>query len=556
MEETGKEYRTEFRQVAEDVYYLKIPFGPVFTGVALIDGAEKILVDSGAKDADVDEILVPALRKRGLTPADIDFLTCTHTHGDHSGGFARLEALGVKKIACFTASKPKLEDPAPYAIRTRTRFPGYSPAPVCTLRPVTVDQVLEDGAMIGGRVRLIHTPGHDDDCVSLFDEKTGTLFTGDSIQGNGTVSQGIGFYKDLPDYRRTLEKLMALPVRRILCGHDYDGIGCRIEGEAAVREALEYCAERVRTYGAFVNTHREEAPAVIAEKLIEKEGCGMPEYLFMALYTVTEHLKEVSMSENVLITGSSHGIGAAAAIAFAEKGYNVGITYHKTPEGAEATAEKCRAFGVRAEVYKADLSVREECVALMDHFLEDFGEIHVLVNNAGGALQIPKGEFEDMPLDYWDSQIALNLSAAAYLSQGAIRNMKKNGIPGRIVNIGSIHGHVSWVKRKMLPYCAAKGGIEMFTRALAVEVAQYGIRVNCIAPGFIMTKLSDRYNEADLEGFRNRIPAGFLGQTEHIVPAILFFADEAASRYIAGQVLTVDGGQSVSGIIECMKESF
>ncbi|MBP5289203.1 MAG: SDR family oxidoreductase [Clostridia bacterium] len=262
------------------------------------------------------------------------------------------------------------------------------------------------------------------------------------------------------------------------------------------------------------------------------------------------------MAENVLITGSSHGIGAACAVAFAEKGYNVGVTYNKDPSGAEEVAKKCRAFGVRAEVYGGDLSERENCVSLMNNFLKDFGTIHVLVNNAGGALKIPSGEFEDMPLDYWDSQIALNLSAAAYLSQGAVRNMKENKIPGRIVNIGSIHGHVTWVKRKMLPYCAAKGGLEMFTRALAVEVAKYGIRVNCICPGLIMTKISDRYRKEDLEGFLNKIPAGFLGQTEHIVPAILFLSEEKSTRYILGQILTVDGGQSVSGIIDCMKEEF
>lgn len=259
---------------------------------------------------------------------------------------------------------------------------------------------------------------------------------------------------------------------------------------------------------------------------------------------------------NVLVTGSSHGIGAAAAIAFAEKGYNVGITYCKNPEGAEKTQAACLAHGIDARIYKVDLSVRSDCEKLMADFLTDFGTIDVLVNNAGGALQIPGGEFEDMPLDYWDSQINLNLNAAAYCSQAAVLNMKANNIPGRIVNIGSIHGSVTWVKRKMLPYSAAKGGIEMFTKALGVEVAKYGIRVNCIAPGLIMTKLADRYKPSDLEGFLNKIPVGFLGQTEHIVPAILFLADEACSRYIVGQVLRVDGGQSVSGIIDCMKEEF
>lgn len=262
------------------------------------------------------------------------------------------------------------------------------------------------------------------------------------------------------------------------------------------------------------------------------------------------------MSKNALITGSSHGIGAATAVALAEKGYNVGITYCKNPEGAQEVQKKCLEFGVEAKIYGADFQVRQDCERLMEEFLTDFGTIDVLINNAGGALQIPKGEFEDLPLDYWDKQITLNLSAAAYCAQAAVRNMKEHKIPGRIVNISSVHAAVTWVKRKMLPYCAAKGGLEMFTKALGVEVAKYGIRVNCIAPGLIMTKLADRYKPRDLEGFLNKIPVGFLGQTEHIVPAILFLSEEETTRYIVGQVLRVDGGQSVSGMIDCMKEDF
>lgn len=262
------------------------------------------------------------------------------------------------------------------------------------------------------------------------------------------------------------------------------------------------------------------------------------------------------MSKNALITGSSHGIGAATAIALAKEGYNVGITYCKNPEGARQVQEQCLKFGVEAKIYGADFQVRQDCEKLMEEFLADFGTIDVLINNAGGALKIPQGEFEDMPLDYWDKQVTLNLSAAAYCAQAAVKNMKENRIPGRIVNISSVHASITWVKRKMLPYCAAKGGLEMFTKALGVEVAKYGIRVNCIAPGLIMTKLADRYKPSDLEGFLNKIPVGFLGETEHIVPAILFLADEVGTRYIVGQTLRVDGGQSVSGIIDCMKEDF
>lgn len=139
-----------------------------------------------------------------------------------------------------------------------------------------------------------------------------------------------------------------------------------------------------------------------------------------------------------LITGDSlrgtgticQGIGAAAAAAFAQKGYNVGITRCKNPEGAQKVREECLRAGGSARVYPADLSRREDCLPLMDAFLSDSETIDVLVNNAGGALQIPGGEFEDMPLDYRDSQINLNLNAAAYCSQQAVRNMKEHHICG------------------------------------------------------------------------------------------------------------------------------
>lgn len=165
------------------------------------------------------------------------------------------------------------------------------------------------------------------------------------------------------------------------------------------------------------------------------------------------------MGRNVLISGASHGIGAATAIAFAKDGCNVGINYHNNRAGAEETAAECRKYGVDAQIYCADIGCREQAVGMMRDFIEHFGTVDVLINNAGGALKMPKGEFCDMPLDYWDSQIALNLSGAAYLSHEAIKNMKEHNIPGRIVNISSIHGSVTWVKRKALPYCAGKGGI-------------------------------------------------------------------------------------------------
>ena len=182
-----------------------------------------------------------------------------------------------------------MEDPVPFAIATRTRFPAFSPAPQSSLQGVAVDMELNDGDILAHRLQLIHTPGHDDDCVCWLDLPTGTLITGDSLQANGTICQGVGFYKSLPDYLHTLGKLQQLPIKNILCGHDYEGIGYWITDPAA---ALAYCRQRVDTYGTFIQTCKQEPLAVIAEKLIKTHGCGMPERLFMALYTVTEHLME------------------------------------------------------------------------------------------------------------------------------------------------------------------------------------------------------------------------------------------------------------------------
>ncbi len=263
------------------------------------------------------------------------------------------------------------------------------------------------------------------------------------------------------------------------------------------------------------------------------------------------------MARNVLITGSSHGIGAAAAIAFAKsEGANIGITCNKNPAGAEETAAACAAFGVKTKIYAGDVGSHDHCKAMIEDFVKTFGSIDVLVNNAGGALQIPDGptgEFKDMPMDYWDSQIALNLNAAAYCSRYAIADMVEKKTKGKIVNISSVHSRVSWVHRRMLPYSAAKGGLNMFTRSLGIEVAKYGITVNGIAPGFIFTKLSDRYSPHDLAGFRHKIPVGHGGTVDDITPMILFLSDVEKSKFIVGETVFIDGGQSGDGSIESIE---
>lgn len=256
--------------------------------------------------------------------------------------------------------------------------------------------------------------------------------------------------------------------------------------------------------------------------------------------------------KRVLITGSSHGIGAAAALAFAGQECMVGVNYFKDREGALAVADKVRELGGKAEVFGADVSNPEQCEKMVGDFIEKFGGIDVLINNAGGALKIPAGGFVDMPIEYWNNQIDLNLNAAAYCSRPAVKYMIINQVRGKIINVSSIHSLITWVKRKALPYSAAKAGLNMFTKALAVEVAANGINVNCIAPGFIMTKLSVRYSESDMRGFLRKIPLGFLGSVDDVTPMMLLLADDDKSRFITGQTFVIDGGQSIDGGIDSM----
>ena len=283
-----------FEEIVKDVYVMKTPFSIVWTGVVLVRGSKNFLIDSGADAPEV--YVIPALRELGMDISDIDWLLNTHCHGDHITGHYDLATKYSMKVATFEGGVTALTDPASNAVRIRTKFPEHSPAPQSWLRGVTPKLTLRDGEVLEGRLKLLHTPGHDGDCVCWYDIPTGTLITGDSLQGNGTPTQGIGFYQSLDDYRYTLDKLRALGAKNIILGHEYDGLGDFILGEKRVAEALDCCSEKTELYGKLIEDYLNEGmcdPAEMAVRLISEVGCGMPEKLFLALYTVTNHINEI-----------------------------------------------------------------------------------------------------------------------------------------------------------------------------------------------------------------------------------------------------------------------
>ena len=291
-----------FEEVLPGVFLLRVPFSVVWTGIVLIRGKRNYLIDSSHENPELH--LLPALAELGMKPGDVDWLLNTHCHGDHIGGHHALVSEFGLKTAVIREGAESLRDPAKVAIRIRTKFPDDSPPPQSYLKGVEPDKVLAEGEWLDDRFTPIWTPGHERDCVCWYDRETKTAFTGDSLQANGTPTQGIGFYQSLPDYRASLAKLKGYDIENLVCGHEYAGIGDVIRGKAAVTAALETCTRYVALYGERLTSYVSSLPSsvsrlpspdpvALADRLIAEVGCGKPEKRFLALYTVTEHLKEI-----------------------------------------------------------------------------------------------------------------------------------------------------------------------------------------------------------------------------------------------------------------------
>lgn len=241
----------------------------------------------------------------------------------------------------------------------------------------------------------------------------------------------------------------------------------------------------------------------------------------------------------VLITGSSSGIGAAAAIAFAAHGARVAIHYHSGAVQAQAVLAQVRRAGAEAAVFRADVADTAQLASLALEVQQHFGRIDVLINNAGGFIQ--RSALMQASDELIDRVFHVNARSMLALSRHVVPLMRSQG-GGSIINLTSQAARSGGSPGAGL-YSASKAYISTLTRALAKELVPYGIRVNAVSPGVIDTPIHDGHTSAALlEQLRAGIPMGRLGRADECSGAMLFLASDKLSSYVTGQIIEVNGG--------------
>ncbi len=243
--------------------------------------------------------------------------------------------------------------------------------------------------------------------------------------------------------------------------------------------------------------------------------------------------------KTAVVTGSSSGIGQAIAVRLASEGASVVIDFHSHPEGAEETQKQIAAKGgAKSITVQSDVSTVAGGQKLIDAAYSQFGGCDILVNNAG----VEKGgEFWEVTEEDYDTVLNLNLKGAFFITQAFVRRLRDAKKPGRVINISSVHEDM--VFPHFASYCAAKGGIRMLMRDLAVELGPLGITVNNVAPGAIITPINKSLldDPAKLDPLLRNIPLGRMGTSEEVAGVVSFLASEDAA-YITGSTYVIDGG--------------
>ncbi len=239
-----------------------------------------------------------------------------------------------------------------------------------------------------------------------------------------------------------------------------------------------------------------------------------------------------------IVTGASRGIGRAIAVDFAGRGAAVVLNYNRSSSEAQNLYDEINAAGGRAALFQADVSDLGQAQNLVKFAVDTYGDLHILVNNAGITRD---GLILTMPEADWDDVITTNLKSTFNCSKAAVRHMLRKRF-GRIINIASVAGEMG--NPGQTNYSASKAGQIGFTKSLAREVASRNITVNAIAPGFVDTEILQAMNPETLEAAIKLVPLGRKGKPAEIAFAAAFLASDLAA-FITGQVLGVDGGMGM-----------
>lgn len=242
--------------------------------------------------------------------------------------------------------------------------------------------------------------------------------------------------------------------------------------------------------------------------------------------------------KSVLITGGSRGIGRQIALSMAESGANIAFTYARSDDAAGKVKDEIIKNGGKALAIKADAIDLKRAGEVIDEVVKEFGTIDVLVNNAGITRDTL---IMRMSEEQWDEVITTNLKSVFNYSKSVIRPMMRQR-SGSIINISSVIGLMG--NPGQTNYAASKAGIVGFTKSLAKEIGSRNIRVNVVAPGYIVTELTHDLPEQQKEAMEKATPLGRAGTAEDVADTVIFLASEASS-YITGMVLQVDGGLAI-----------
>ncbi len=241
-------------------------------------------------------------------------------------------------------------------------------------------------------------------------------------------------------------------------------------------------------------------------------------------------------SRIALVTGASKGVGRGIAYGMADAGWDIAINYHSDAAGADETKRIIEEKGRRCFTISGDVGSKSDVEDMFAAVVTEFGGLDCLVNNAGRQTWSSLLELSE---EDWDKTIRTNLKGSFLCTQAAARLMKEQGRGGSIINIGSGANKQPFLN--LVDYCASKGGLDQLTRVSACELGQYGIRVNCVAPGAIEIERTREESDDYAGTWSPLTPMGRIGLPEDIARMVAHLADDAAN-FITGQTIYVDGG--------------